>query len=138
MKRKPKPLANVPPVNTLPLSDNSPGSSADDLPVNLEKGILINSTNNFTFQLPAGRRNVLALAVPDNGRVVLFDQDILEAPDPVVVRPFELAFRMFIKRDEVDFGRQGSQEGGQSPGVFIRVIDTFYKDIFKRDPATGF
>ena len=44
VKRKPKTLAHAPPVNTLSLFDNSPGPSADDLLVNPEKGILINST----------------------------------------------------------------------------------------------
>ncbi len=73
--------------------------------------------------MAAGRRDIGALAVPDDGRIVFMGQHILEGQDRLLPWTLEIGCGMFVERDQVDFGFHRPQQFGQALGIFCRVVD---------------
>ena len=87
--------------------------------------------------MTAGGADVLALAVADHNGVMMLGQQFLELADPDGIRALEIAARVLVERDQVDFGSDGSQQFNQSLGVGHAVVDAFHQDVFKCNLSPG-
>ena len=68
-------------------------------------------------QLPAGCQDVPPTRYSDRGRVPLIKEKTLKILHTFIRRSAKLRARMLIERDQIDFGRNATQEFGHPCGV---------------------
>jgi hypothetical protein len=89
----------------------------------------------LSAQLTAGGGNVPALALADNGREVVLNQDFLKPENAVGRRGIQRQSRMRVERDEIDLGPDALEQLGKLCGVLFPIINTVYEDLLESDHA---
>jgi hypothetical protein len=89
----------------------------------------------FSAQLTARCRDILALALPDDGCEVVLHQDLLKLKNAVGRRGIQRQSRMRVERDEIDLGPDALEQLDKLCGVLFLVINPVYQDVFESDHA---
>ena len=92
-------------------------------------------SGELTAKLSAGGGDILPLALPDDGREVMIDEDLLEPENALMWRRKHIQFRQWVKGDEIDLGFQSMEQTHKSFSVIISVVDSLDQDILKGNPS---